>query len=128
MPPTRPFLGIDLGGTNMQLGVISPEGKMLGQAKKKTKAEDGVEGVLNRIVEGINECCAVANVTPQSLGGLGIGAPGVIEPTKGVVVEVKKIAPLGDPIDIKLRGYELALRRQDMMGIDIQVLGEKNER
>jgi ferrous iron transport protein A len=29
--------------------------------------------------------------------------------TKGVVVEVKKIAPLGDPIDIKLRGYELAL-------------------
>ena len=27
----------------------------------------------NRIVEGINECCAVANVTPQSLGGLGIG-------------------------------------------------------
>ena len=45
--------------------------------------------------------------------------------TKGVVVGVKKIAPLGDPIDIKLRGYELALRRQDMMGIDIQVLGEK---
>ena len=45
--------------------------------------------------------------------------------TKGVVVEVKKIAPLGDPVDIKLRGYELALRRQDMMGIDIQVLGEK---
>jgi Fe2+ transport system protein FeoA len=45
--------------------------------------------------------------------------------TKGVVVEVKKIAPLGDQVDIKLRGYELALRRQDMMGIDIQVLGEK---
>src|SRR5574344_1000871 len=45
--------------------------------------------------------------------------------TKGVVVEVKKIAPLGDPVDIKLRGYELALRRQDMMGIDIQVLGER---
>jgi Fe2+ transport system protein FeoA len=48
--------------------------------------------------------------------------------TKGVVVEVKKIAPLGDPVDIKLRGYELALRRQDMMGIDIQVLGDKYAR
>jgi ferrous iron transport protein A len=46
--------------------------------------------------------------------------------TKGVVVEVKKIAPLGDPVDIKLRGYELALRRADMRGIDIQLLGEKN--
>ena len=43
--------------------------------------------------------------------------------TKGVVVEVKKIAPLGDPVDIKIRGYELAIRRADMRGIDIQVLG-----
>jgi Fe2+ transport system protein FeoA len=44
--------------------------------------------------------------------------------TKGVVIEVKKIAPLGDPVDIKLRGYELALRRIGYAGIDIQVLGD----
>lgn len=44
--------------------------------------------------------------------------------TKGVVVEVKKVAPLGDPVCIKLRGYELAIRRADMHGIDIQVLGQ----
>ena len=44
--------------------------------------------------------------------------------TKGDVVEVKKVAPWGDPIDIKVRGYELAIRRDDMKGIDIQVLGK----
>ncbi len=42
--------------------------------------------------------------------------------TKGVVIEIKKIAPLGDPIDIKLRGYELCLRKNDMKGIDIKVV------
>jgi ferrous iron transport protein A len=42
--------------------------------------------------------------------------------TKGVVIEIKKEAPLGDPVDLKLRGYELAMRRADMRGIDIQVL------
>lgn len=42
--------------------------------------------------------------------------------TKGVEIEIKKIAPLGDPIDIKLRGYELCLRRNDMKGIDIKVI------
>lgn len=47
--------------------------------------------------------------------------------TKGVVIEVKKVAPFGDPVDIKLRGYELCLRRDDMKGIDIKVLGEPNE-
>src|SRR5574344_2834631 len=44
--------------------------------------------------------------------------------TKGVVIEVKKIAPLGDPVDVKLRGYELCIRRIDMRGIDIKVLGD----
>lgn len=42
--------------------------------------------------------------------------------TKGVVIEVKKIAPLGDPIDIRLRGYELCIRKADMEGIDIKVI------
>jgi len=42
--------------------------------------------------------------------------------TKGVVVEVKKMAPMGDPVDIKLRGYELCLRKRDLRNIDIEVL------
>jgi len=43
--------------------------------------------------------------------------------TKGVEIELKKMAPLGDPIDIYLRGYELCLRKADMRGIDIKVIG-----
>jgi len=42
--------------------------------------------------------------------------------TKGVLIEIKKIAPLGDPVDVKLRGYELCIRRADMRGIDIKVV------
>jgi ferrous iron transport protein A len=42
--------------------------------------------------------------------------------TKGVVITVKKIAPLGDPIDIALRGYELCIRKDDMREIDIKVV------
>lgn len=42
--------------------------------------------------------------------------------TKGVVIEIKKIAPLGDPIDISLRGYELCIRKEEMASIDIKVV------
>ncbi len=42
--------------------------------------------------------------------------------TTGVVVEIKKIAPLGDPIDIVLRGYELCIRQAEMANIDIKVV------
>lgn len=42
--------------------------------------------------------------------------------TKDVVILVKKIAPMGDPVDIELRGYELCLRLSDMQNIDVEVI------
>lgn len=42
--------------------------------------------------------------------------------TRGVEVKIKKIAPLGDPVDIELRGYELCIRKYDMQNIDIEVI------
>ena len=39
-----------------------------------------------------------------------------------ISVKVKKIAPLGDPIDIELRGYELCVRKSDLMNIDVKVV------
>lgn len=42
--------------------------------------------------------------------------------TRGVSVKIKKIAPMGDPIDIELRGYELAIRRADLEHIYVEVL------
>ena len=42
--------------------------------------------------------------------------------TGGVEVVVKKVAPLGDPVCIALRGYELCLRKSDLSGIEVNKL------
>jgi ferrous iron transport protein A len=42
--------------------------------------------------------------------------------TEGVHIKIKKIAPLGDPIDLELRGYQLCLRKRDMTSIDVEVI------
>ncbi|MGL4949793.1 MAG: FeoA family protein [Anaeroplasmataceae bacterium] len=42
--------------------------------------------------------------------------------TKGVEIVIKKFAPLGDPVNIELRGYELSIRKQDMMEVDVEVI------
>ena len=39
--------------------------------------------------------------------------------TKGVEIYVRKVAPLGDPIEINLRGYELSLRKADAEMVEI---------
>lgn len=38
---------------------------------------------------------------------------------KGTEVYVRKVAPLGDPVEINIRGYELSLRRDDAMMIEV---------
>ena len=40
--------------------------------------------------------------------------------TKGVTVYVRKVAPLGDPVEVNVRGYELSIRKADAEMIDIQ--------
>lgn len=42
--------------------------------------------------------------------------------TTGVKIHIKHIAPLGDPISISVRGYELCLRKSDMSEIDVEVI------
>lgn len=40
--------------------------------------------------------------------------------TKGVEIYVRKVAPLGDPIEVKVRGYELSLRKADAEMINVE--------
>lgn len=40
--------------------------------------------------------------------------------TRGVEVNVRRVAPLGDPIEINVRGYELSLRKEDAEMVEIE--------
>lgn len=42
--------------------------------------------------------------------------------TRGVEVMIKKIAPMGDPIDISLRDYELCIRKADLAKVEVEVI------
>ena len=40
--------------------------------------------------------------------------------TKGVTVYIRKVAPLGDPVEVTVRGYELSLRKADAEMIEVE--------
>ena len=40
--------------------------------------------------------------------------------TKGVDVKIRKVAPLGDPVEVTVRGYELSLRKADAEMIEVE--------
>lgn len=44
--------------------------------------------------------------------------------TKGVEIRVQKAAPLGDPIEVTLRGYQLTIRKSDAATIEVETFAE----
>lgn len=92
------YLGIDLGGTNVQIGVVSATGQVLSRAKRKTIAEEGRDAVLARIVDGIDEACTLAKMKRSEIVAVGMGAPGPVDPNTGVVLEAVNLKWVNEPI------------------------------
>ena len=61
-------------------------------------------------------------VKVKKLGGQGAVKRRIMDMgiTKGVDVYVRKVAPLGDPIEVTVRGYELSLRKADAGNIEVE--------
>lgn len=63
-----------------------------------------------------------ATVTVTKLTGAGAIKRRIMDMgiTKGTEIYVRKVAPLGDPIEVTVRGYELSLRKADAEMIEVQ--------
>ncbi len=48
--------------------------------------------------------------------------------TKGAEVQIRRVAPLGDPIEVNVRGYELSIRKADAEIIEIEGPDKTNQR
>ncbi len=65
----------------------------------------------------IGETCTVVKLNGEGAIKRRIMDMGI---TKGVEVYVRKVAPLGDPVEITVRGYELSIRKADAETIEVQ--------
>ena len=105
MASDTPHLGIDLGGTNIQAGLVVG-GKVVERDDTKTRAEDGLDAVLGRIVKLAEGLADARGIKLKDLGGAGIGAPGAIDiETRTVDVAVNlgwRDVPLGKLLEKKL--------------------------
>lgn len=70
----------------------------------------------------LREVACGQNVTVKKLSGAGPVKRRIMDMgiTKGVTVFVRKVAPLGDPIEVTVRGYELSLRKADAEMIEVE--------
>lgn len=104
---TQLVIGIDLGGTNMQAGVVDGDSTIIGRDHRKTLPRQGQRAVMKRIGECIEAACANAGVAMKRISAIGIAAPGAIDIPRGVVLEAPNLrwrnVPLRDLLQKQLK-------------------------
>ena len=97
--------------------------KVGGSAETKKHLEDlgfVVGGTLTVVNSGSGNL--IVNVKETRIAGEGAVKRRIMDMgiTKGVEVYIRKVAPLGDPVEVTVRGYELSLRKADAELIEVE--------
>ena len=79
-------IGIDLGGTNIAVGVVDENYNIVGRGNKKTNCPRPAEEIVADMVAAAEMAMADAGITAAEVDGIGVGAPGAINSKDGIVV------------------------------------------
>ncbi len=80
------LLGIDLGGTKILAGVFNSKLELQGDSKLSTKADRGVESVIDRIARCAEEALDECDIDLKQVRGIGVGAPGAVDAESGRII------------------------------------------
>ncbi len=81
-------IGVDLGGTNIKVGAVDWQGKILLQNSRQTKVKRGVGPIIQDIIEQIEEILEKTSTSLEELKSIGIGVPGLVEAKTGKVIYI----------------------------------------
>lgn len=99
-------LGIDLGGTNIATGVVDENFKIIGSGKVKTNAPRPAEEIVDDMVKSALMAVKDANLTIDDIDSIGVGTPGSVVQTTGVVTYSNNLGfynlPLAEMLEKKL--------------------------
>ena len=78
------FLGVDIGGTNVKIGIINRDGEILEHKQIPTNVHRPPEKVIADIAHTVTELCQVIEARGKAVQSLGVGVPGSIDWEKGI--------------------------------------------
>lgn len=81
------YIGIDLGGTNIGIGIVDNENKLIYKDSIPTRRERGFNEIVEDIVDLISRIININNISKEHIQGIGIGVPGIVDPKSGIVID-----------------------------------------
>ncbi len=78
-------VGVDLGGTNTKIGILTELGELVGVNSIKTRADRGAHDVIKRVVEEVERLLDENKISKSDFIGIGMGVPGPTDTNTGIV-------------------------------------------
>ena len=78
-------IGIDLGGTNIAVGIVDQNNNIIARATEKTNAPRPCEEICESISIAVNNALKNANLTMDDIESIGAGIPGSVNPETGLI-------------------------------------------
>lgn len=108
------FIGIDLGGTNIKVGLVTGEGSIVDQSSCRTEVERGFQHVIGQMAEAVRSLCARNGVSTDDVRAVGVGCPGPVDVKAGLVVVAPNFPgwrdlPVRDALQRQLGGIPTVL-------------------
>ncbi len=84
---SRTFVGIDVGGTNVKIGLFDTELKLICKTSVTTDADMGPKVVIDKMAKTVEELVAQAGLTLKDIIAVGIGTPGPAKYSEGIIIK-----------------------------------------
>ena len=112
--------GLDLGGTKIQAVLLDSRGTVLSQARRPTPQEGGPPAIIEALNATLEEAARAVELEPERLVGVGVGAPGAVDPNTGTLLHAGNLPGWGGPYPL---AKELSKKTKVpvFLGNDVQV-------
>lgn len=78
-------IGVDIGGTKIATGLITKDGKLKKKVILPTLSSKGMKASLGQVYRSVEELMELSKVKMKDVAGIGVCAPGPLDPVKGIV-------------------------------------------
>ena len=81
------YVGVDLGGTGIKVGLVDDQGRTLGYQKIPTLVADGPEEGARRMAKAVYQIAQQAGLTAKQIAHVGLASPGTMDVPRGMLLE-----------------------------------------
>lgn len=99
------YIGIDIGGTGIQTGVVDEDGKLLAKDGIVTRTDLPFEEQVKQMTDCALETLKKSGYTLDDLASVGVGVPGVVDPRTGVIPFCTNLGWVNVPLRDTIRKY-----------------------